>query len=60
NDPVKFSFTHGGKDGFPYPVNREVYDHSISTLKDALDEAKLERKDKYNAIKRLESFITVD
>jgi hypothetical protein len=60
NDPVKFSFTHGGKDGFPYPVNREVYDNSISTLKDALDEAKLEKKDKYNAIKRLESFINVD
>lgn len=59
NDPVKFSFTRGGKDGFPYPVNREVYDHSISTLKDALDDAKLEKKDKYNAIKRLESFINI-
>ena len=59
NDPVKFSFTHGGKDGFPYPVNREVYDHSILTLKEALYEAKLEKKDKYNAIKRLESFIKV-
>ena len=56
-DPVKYSFTHGGKDGFPYPVDRKVYDNSISTLKDALDEAKLEKKDKYNAIKRLESFV---
>ncbi|WP_414468359.1 DUF763 domain-containing protein [Methanobacterium sp. ACI-7] len=59
NDPVKYSFTHGGKDGFPYPVNREVYDNSIRTLKDALEEAKLEKKDKHNAIKRLESFISV-
>ncbi|MEN6290544.1 MAG: DUF763 domain-containing protein [Methanobacterium sp.] len=59
-DPVKYSFTHGGKDGFPYPVDREVYDHSIFTLKDALDEAKLDKKDKYNAIKRLESFIKID
>lgn len=58
-DPVKYSFTHGGKDGFPYPVDREVYDHSIYTLKDALDEAKLDKKDKYNAIKRLESFINI-
>ena len=56
-DPVKYSFTHGGKDGFPYPVDRKVYDYSISTLKEALDEAKLEKKDKYNAIKRLESFV---
>ncbi|GAB4316394.1 MAG: DUF763 domain-containing protein [Methanobacteriaceae archaeon] len=53
-DPVKYSFTHGGKDGYPYPVNREVYDNSIQTLKDALYEAKLDKKDKYHAIKRLE------
>lgn len=56
-DPVKYSFTHGGKDGYPYPVDREVYDHSIQTLKVALEEAKLERKDKYHAIKRLEGLI---
>lgn len=31
--PVKYSFTHGGKDSFPYPVDRKVYDHSIYTLK---------------------------
>lgn len=58
-DPVKYSFTHGGKDGYPYPVDRKVYDHSIYTLKEALDEAKLDKKDKYNAVKRLESFISV-
>ncbi len=56
-DPVKYSFTHGGKDGYPYPVDREVYDHSIHTLKEALENAKLERKDKYKAIKRLEGLI---
>jgi hypothetical protein len=56
-DPVKYSFTHGGKDGYPYPVNREVYDHSINTLKEALESAKLEKKEKYNAIKRLELLI---
>lgn len=56
-DPVKYSFTHGGKDGYPYPVDKNVYDHSIYTLKEALDEAKLDRKDKYNAIRRLESII---
>lgn len=59
-DPVKYSFTHGGKDGFPYPVNREVYDHSIETLQDALQQARLEKKDRYQAIKRLEKLIKVD
>ena len=59
-DPVKYSFTHGGKDGFPYPVNREVYDHSIETLQESLQQARLEKKDRYQAIKRLEKLIKVD
>ncbi|MGN1321197.1 MAG: DUF763 domain-containing protein [Methanosphaera sp.] len=56
-DPVKYSFAHGGKDGFPYPVDKEVYDHSIETIKDALNQAKLDKKDKLDAIKRLNKFL---
>ena len=56
-DPVKYSFTHGGKDGYPYPVDREVYDNSIKTLKDTLEQAKIEKKDKYDAIKCLEVLV---
>jgi len=56
-DPVKYSFTHGGKDGYPYPVDREVYDNSIQTLREALEHAKLEKKDRYQALKRLEGLI---
>jgi uncharacterized protein len=59
-DPVKYSFTHGGKDGYPYPVDREVYDNSIWTIREALEQAKLEKKDKYGAIKRLETLIKTD
>lgn len=56
-DPVKYSFAHGGKDGFPYPVDREVYDHSIQTIKDSLEQAKLDNKERHDAIKRLNKFI---
>jgi hypothetical protein len=56
-DPVKFSFTHGGKDGFPYPVDRDTYDHSIQVLKDALEGARLDSKEKYHAVKRLKGFL---
>ena len=56
-DPVKYSFTHGGKDGFPYPVNRRVYDNSIQTLRDALDQARVDEKDRLYAVKRLHEFI---
>ncbi|MBE6493053.1 MAG: DUF763 domain-containing protein [Methanosphaera stadtmanae] len=56
-DPVKYSFAHGGKDGFPYPVDKEVYDHSIETIEDALNQSKLDKKDKLGAIKRLNKHI---
>jgi len=55
-DPAKFSFAHGGKDGTPFPVDRATYDGTIRILHDAVEEAKLEKKDKYNAIKRLEKY----
>ena len=57
-DPVKYSFTHGGKDGFPYPVDREVYDNSIQTMRDAIDQAKLKKDEKLRAIRRLDDFIS--
>ena len=56
-DPVKFSFTHGGKDGFPYPVHKKTYDASIQTLKEAVEHAKLEKKERLYAIKRLRAFL---
>jgi hypothetical protein len=31
-DPARFSFAHGGKDGTPFPVDRDTYDQSIRTL----------------------------
>jgi hypothetical protein len=52
-DPARFSFAHGGKDGHPYPVNREVYDDSIEWLRDAVTKARLGRGDKLSALKRL-------
>ncbi|MCE7697763.1 MAG: DUF763 domain-containing protein, partial [Methanobacterium paludis] len=44
----------------PHPVDREVYDNSIWTIREALEQAKLEKKDKYGAIKRLETLIKTD
>jgi hypothetical protein len=40
-DPARFSFAHGGKDGHPFPVPIKVYDETISTLKAAVEKAKL-------------------
>ena len=57
-DPVKYSFTHGGKDGFPYPVDKEVYDNSINTMRNAIDQSKLKKDEKMKAIKRFDEFIS--
>lgn len=52
-DPVKYSFTHGGKDGWPFPVDKETYNSSISFLRDAIKEAKINNKHKFKALRRL-------
>ncbi len=52
-DPARFSFAHGGKDGHPYPVDRESYDRSIEILKQAVESAKIGDRQKMEAIKRL-------
>jgi len=55
-DPARFSFAHGGKDGYPYPVDRATYDRSIETLKAALDRAKVGDREKLEAFRRLAVF----
>ncbi len=53
DDPARFSFAHGGKDGTPYPVDRRGYDRSIDLLERAIRRAKLEKKDELRALRRL-------
>jgi hypothetical protein len=58
-DPTRFSFAHGGKDGHPYPVDRNVYDQTIEVLKGAIDQAKLGDREKMEAIRRLRCFANI-
>jgi hypothetical protein len=55
-DPARFSFAHGGKDGFPYPVDRENYNRSIDILHRAVRDSKIGREAKVRAIKKLSVF----
>ena len=56
-DPVRFSYAHGGKDGHPYPVNKKEYDLSIQILREAVNHAGIGRTEKLKALRRLnESF----
>ena len=52
-DPARFSFAHGGKDGFPYPVDVETYDATVGTLRAAVNKANIDRSERVRALKRL-------
>ena len=56
NDPARFSFSHGGKDGHPYPVDKNNYDFSIDFLSKCINNAKINNQDKKEAFKRLSRF----
>jgi hypothetical protein len=59
-DPVKYSFAVGGKDGVPYPVDRRAMDQAISYLRQGVEEAKLKKRDKLEAVQRLRSLVPED
>ena len=56
-DPVRFSFAHGGKDGIPYPVDRETYRNTIEMLEDTIEGAKVGQREKLKAVRRLHEFL---
>ncbi len=55
-DPARFSFAHGGKDGTPFPVDRDTYDKTIATLQAAVNRAGISRSERVAALKRLVKF----
>lgn len=54
-DPARFSLAHGGKDRHPFPVPTTVYDHTIRTLKSAVQNARLGYQEELFALKRLDA-----
>jgi hypothetical protein len=57
DDPARFSFAHGGKDGSPFPVQTTVYDESYAYLRKAVERAKLGNYDRQRAVKALLPFL---
>lgn len=56
-DPVKFSFAYGGKDGVPFPVERKAMDESIQVLRQAVEEAKIGDREKLQSLQRLRRYV---
>jgi len=53
-DPARFAFAHGGKDGHPFPVPLRTYDDSIGVLHRALAAARVGHSEKLHGMKRLD------
>ncbi|MGC8816698.1 MAG: DUF763 domain-containing protein [Candidatus Hadarchaeum sp.] len=56
-DPVRYSFAHGGKDGVPFPVDRQTYQRTTEILEGAIEAARFGSEEKMKAIRRLHEFV---
>ena len=58
-DPVQYSFAHGGKDGVPFPININTFDRSIKFLKEAIEGGEISGEARRTALKRLSSNLRI-
>jgi len=54
-DPARYAFAHGGKDGHPFPVDRRTYEESVVFLEEALRRVRLGERERLAALRRLAS-----
>jgi len=57
DDPARFSFAHGGKDGHPFKVPLKTYDASLDFLRNSLDRARVGDREKLDGFHRLDRFV---
>ena len=56
-DPARYSFAHGGKDGYPYRINRTHYDRTIEYIEKIVRSKKgFTREERRNLLKKLYYF----
>ena len=56
-DPARYTFAHGGKDGTPFPVEKDVYDKTLEIMEKGIKKSKISISEKQGALKRLEKKI---
>jgi len=55
-DPARFSFAHGGKDGYPYKINLGHYQKTIDIIAGSVKKAKIGHSDKIKSLRSLYRF----
>ncbi len=58
DDPIRYTYAFGGKDGIPYPINRKTYDETIEIIEKALRKSSLGYNDKEKLLKRNEKLFS--
>ena len=56
DDPARYSFSVGGKDGTPFFVQKDAYDELLEVIERGIKKAKISDKEKIEAQGRLASF----
>jgi len=57
-DPARYSFAFGGKDGVPFPVNRPVYDKTLDVIEKGIKKAQISYGEKEKALRRFMKSLT--
>ncbi len=55
-----YAYAHGGKDGFPFPVDRRTYDRSTEVLLTAVRRARMGERERSEALRRLSRIAVID
>jgi hypothetical protein len=55
-DPARYTFSVGGKDGTPYPVDRETYDKTLEIINRGILRSQVSIREKVEAQRKLASF----
>jgi len=54
DDPVRYTYAFGGKDGIPYPVDKKTYDQTIEIIQKTIKKSSLNYFDKEKILKKSE------
>lgn len=58
DDPIRYSYAFGGKDGIPYPINKKTYDETIEIIEKALKKSSLGSDEKEKLLRRNEKLFS--
>jgi len=56
-DPARYSFAFGGKDGTPRPVEKDLMDRTLTIMEKGINKSKISNREKIEAQERLKSLV---